>query len=175
MPHAGEPRRVGPPPAQQPPRRASPRFALGLGEPRAPHGCSLTQNPLKSQPGWPILATSGRAPPRSLVSGEPCRRPEHPLDLNRPIQKQRWRLDLNPTLSEPSDPDPSAQIQSYRFGLAILLKSPWTFRELTRGPLQFKSNCSPALFLSHSPLSFLIFEPAVQPLSFCELDPRTTL
>ena len=88
--------------------------------------------------------------------------PAHPLDLNRPIQKQCWRLDLNPTLSEPSDPDPSAQIQSYRFGLAIFLKSPWTFRELTRSPLQFKSNYSSAQKLTRTPLSFLKIEPAIQ-------------
>ena len=65
-----------------------------------------------------------------------------------------------------------AQIRRYRFSLAFSLKSPWTFRELTRSPLQFKSNCRLALFLSRNPLSFLDFEPAVQPLFFYELDPK---
>ena len=75
--------------------------------------------------------------------------------------------------SELSDLDPMAQNRIYRFGLAFLLKSPWTFRELTRGPLQFKNNSRSALFLAFRPLSFPVFEPAIQPLSFCTLDPRS--
>ena len=95
------------------------------------------------------------------------------MDLIRPIRNQRPRLDLDPIKPEPPDLDPMAQIHRYRFGLAVFLKSPWTFRELTRGPLQFKSNCSSALFLSRSPLSFLVFEPAVQTRRFCKSDPRS--
>ena len=53
------------------------------------------------------------------------------------------------------------QIRIYRFSQALLLKSPWTFRELTRSLLQFKSNSRLAQFLMFKPLTFLKIEPAV--------------
>ena len=42
----------------------------------------------------------------------------------------------------------------------------------TRSPTLFRNIYAEALFYSLSPLSSLKIEPAVQPLPFCELDPR---
>ena len=47
------------------------------------------------------------------------------------------------------------------------------FIEINPQSSQFKNNSIQALFYSFRPLSFLVFEPAVQPGSFCELDPRS--
>ena len=117
----------------------------------------MVQIPGQAETWNPRNATLRRASARAAAEQSRRRVPPPPralMNLNRPIQKQRWRLDLNPTLSELSDPDPSAQIQSYRFGLAIFLKSPWTFRELTRSPLQFKNNYSSAQKLTRTPCLF---------------------
>ena len=46
----------------------------------------------------------------------------------------------------------------------ILLKSPYSFQYLTRGPGAFKSIYIQALFYSFRPLLFSLFEPAVQPV-----------
>ena len=62
-------------------------------------------------------------------------------------------------------------MRGYRFGLNFLLKSPWLFPDSTRGPELFKINYAEVLFLAFDPLSFFNFEPAIQPSSFCELDP----
>ena len=103
------------------------------------------------------------------------RRVPRQLGPGRPIRNQRTRLDRDRIKPEPPDPDPTALILRYRFSLPFLLKSPWTFRELTRDPLQFKNNSRSALFLAFRPLSFPDFEPAIQSLSFLTLDPRSNL
>ena len=114
---------------------------------------------------------------RSSATGARLRRVPPPLPRarppNRPILDLRPRLDPKVTKSKPSDPNPMAQNLRYWFSLSHLLKRPWVFLELTRRPSLFKSIYKPVLFYSPRPLSFLDFEPAVQPLFFCELDPRT--
>ena len=56
------------------------------------------------------------------------------LTLSRPIQDPWPRLDHPPVRSKPLDPDPTAENQTYPFGLYLLLKSPPTITELTRSP-----------------------------------------
>ena len=63
------------------------------------------------------------------------------------------------------------QIRAYPFGLDILLKSPSSFLESTRGPLQFKSNYIPVLFLAFKPLNFPVLEPAIHLWLFHALAP----
>ena len=55
----------------------------------------------------------------------------------------------------------------------LFAKEPLRFMEINPRSSQFKSISSLALFLAFRPLSFLVFEPTVQPGSFCELDPRS--
>jgi hypothetical protein len=64
------------------------------------------------------------APPWSWFSSEQSPPAVAPLHPSRPIRVQRARLDRARGRLEPPDPDPSIQIQRYRFGLVILLKSP---------------------------------------------------
>ena len=108
-----------------------------------------------------------------LAAGAASAAARAPFTLSRQILDQRARLDLNPSHPEPLDLDPTVWIQAYRFGLALFLKRPSAFPYLTRRPSLFKSIYKPVLFYSPRPLSFLDFEPAIQPLFFCELDPRT--
>ena len=53
--------------------------------------------------------------------------PTSPNRPGRPISDGRPRLEPKPFRSRPSDLDPSAQMQRYRFALAFLLKRPWSF------------------------------------------------
>ena len=55
----------------------------------------------------------------------------------------------------------------------VLLKSPYSFQYLTRGPGAFKRIYIQALFYSLRPLSFLDFEPTVQPSCFSALALRS--
>ena len=100
--------------------------------------------------------------------------PQSPaLALNRTIRNRRTGLDLDLDWSGSLDLDPTAEIHPYPFALAILLKSPSSFLESTRGPAVFKTNYRWAKNLAQTTLSYLEIEPTVQPLTFCELDPRT--
>ena len=54
----------------------------------------------------------------------------------------------------------------------VLLKSPSLLLISTRSLNLFKNIYTQAQFLTLRPPNFFNFEPAVQPLSFCELDPR---
>jgi hypothetical protein len=78
-------------------------------------------------------------------------RPSHPdrtvrfPRADRTVRTPPFRSDRpNWNASKPSNPNPTAQIRRYPFGLAILLKSPWTLLESTRSPALFKSNCRSA-------------------------------
>ena len=95
--------------------------------------------------------------------------PPRPMALVRPILDPRSRLDPEPICSKPLDPDPRAQIETSRFGLDVLLKSPRSFAESTRRPELCKSIYRSVLFLAVDPLTFLELVPAVQPLPFCML------
>ena len=99
-----------------------------------------------------------------------ARAPKHscPLDL-RSTRLIRSRVPLR---LEPTDRDPTAEIQPYPFGLSLLLKSPRLSVKSIRSPLMFKNIYGLAQFLAVNPLSFLEFEPAVQFCCFCKLDPR---
>ena len=101
-------------------------------------------------------SAAARAPNRSC-----------PLDL-RSTRLIRSRVPLR---LEPTDRDPTAEIQPYPFGLSLLLKSPRLSLKSTCSPLMFKNIYGLAQFLAVNPLSFLDFEPAVQHLFFYELDP----
>ena len=97
-----------------------------------------------------------------------------PTRPNRPGRRIRFlwlRLDRPAFRSKPPDPDLTARKRRYRFGFTLLLKSPPGSEYSTRSPTLFKNIYAEALFLALSPLSFLEFEPAVQHLTFCELDP----
>ena len=59
--------------------------------------------------------------------------------------------------------------------LDFLLKRPWGLSDSTRSPTLFKNIYAEALFYSLSPLSSLKIQPAVQPGSFCELDPGVSV
>ena len=129
----------------------------------------------KTSPGTPDSTNSGEFSRR--VAAEQSRRrltaaaraPNHscPLDL-RSTHLIRSRVPLR---LEPTDRDPTAEIQPYPFGLSLLLKSPRLSLKSTRSPLMFKNIYGLAQFLAVNPLSFLEIEPAVQPWCFCELDP----
>src|SRR6185312_3508994 len=102
--------------------------------------------------------------------------PPSPADhTDRPILNRRSRLDPDPGNPEPSDLDPMDQIQTYPFALLFLLKRPPVSFKSTRNPQPFKINYSLVQILARSPLSFLEFEPAVQHLTFCELDPGVNI
>ena len=68
------------------------------------------------------------------------------------------------------NPSPG-QIGKVTVSATIFAKEPLRFMGINPQSSQFKSISSLALFLAFRPLSFLVFEPAVQPGSFCELDP----
>jgi hypothetical protein len=61
-----------------------------------------------------------------------------------------------------SDPNAMADTPRYRFGLAILLKSPWVFPKTTRSPAQYESICRSAQFLAFRPSDSLEIVPAAQ-------------
>ena len=84
------------------------------------------------------------------------------MALSRPIENLRPRLDPTLTRSWPSDPDLTAVIRAYRFGLVLLLKSPPGSEYSTRSPPPLKNNYSLAQDFAQTPLSFLNFKPAVQ-------------
>ena len=107
-------------------------------------------NPIQPARPTPSLLAQTPAPPPALTSTQSC-----------PIRGQRIRFDQDPIFSEPSDPDPRAQIKTYPFDLAFFLKSPWVFLVSTRGLVKFKTNSNQALFYSLRPLSFLEIEPAI--------------
>ena len=160
-----------------------PNFVLGTSpNPDKPSGglrvllCpSPTQTPPELTPGTPDSLTPvslRAAPPWDLAPAAERRRPAPPFTLDRPICKQRPRLDREPVRSESLDLHPTGLIQRYRFGLRFLLKRPSSSSYSTRSPLMFKNIYAEVLFLAFDPLSFFNFEPAVQPGSFCELDPE---
>ena len=99
-----------------------------------------------------------------------ARAPNHscPLDL-RSTRLIRSRVPLR---LEPTDCDPTAEIQPYPFSLSLLLKSPRLSLKSTRSPSQVKTNYTEAQFLASSPLSFLNIEPTVLGCCFCKLDPE---
>ena len=138
-----------------------------------PCRCLQTPAPLDSAPGRPSSAFSGAALPRDLSPVAAHRRLTRPFPPGRTISDQRSRLDLKPIKPDPSDRDPTAEIRGYPFGLAFLLKNPLSLVESTRTPSLFKSIYRTAKNLAQTPLNFLVFEPAVQPLPFRELDPRS--
>ena len=84
-------------------------------------------------------ASSGQAPPRSSAPATFRRRPAGPTRPSHSIRSLRPRLDPTLTKSWPSDPDLTAVIRAYRFGLGFLLKSPRPFTGSTRSPGLFKS------------------------------------
>jgi len=173
--HSGVLRRADPPPHAIPPPPASLSQAFSPGRLRMHCRSSQTQARVETSPGGPSSAISGKPPPREhrlrRLTPPPCA----PFPPGRPISEQRSRLDRDRIKPEPSDRDPTALIQRYPFGMAVLLKSPCVYLKSTRGPLQFKSNCSSAQFLTFRPLSSLEIEPAVQSCIFCTLDPRSIL
>ena len=142
------------------------------------HFAFFTQNQKNQDaltPGVLVLANSGgipRTPPRDR--GIPVTRAAAvgPNPLRRSIRSLRLRLDRIPIRSRPSDPDPTAEIQRQRFGLALFLKRPPTLPKSTCGPALVKSIYGLVLFLAHNPLSFFKIGPAVQVCSFCGLDPE---
>ena len=98
---------------------------------------SLNQSPIESTPGTPIWQTPvspRRAPPQKPQVRRLAPPPARPFFQNHPIRGQRIRLDPDPIRSEPLDQDPIAHARRYRFALDILLKSPSSFLESTRGP-----------------------------------------
>ena len=90
-----------------------------------------------------------------LAAGAASAAARAPFTLSRQILDQRTRLGPKAIKPEPSDPDPSAQIQRYRFGQGYLLKSPSTFPYSTRSPQKCKTIYTEAQFLAPSPLIFL--------------------
>ena len=90
------------------------------------------------------------------------------MTLSRPIENLRPRLDPTLTRSWPSDPDLTAVIRAYRFGLVLLLKSPPGSEYSTRSPPPLKNNCSLALVFTKTPLTFLDLAAAVQTSVFAE-------
>ena len=94
------------------------------------HGRTPTQN----EPRGAGFAHSGDRAAAEQSSGDPAPPPAPPTARGRPILNQRPRLDPEPICSKPSDPDPTAEIQPYPFGLSHLLKSPRLSLKSTRGP-----------------------------------------
>ena len=117
------------------------------------------------------LAISGEPAAAELDSGDQRRRPARPNALSRTISNGRRRLDRALIRSDPSDPNPTAEIQTYRFGLALLLKSPSFSLKSTRGPSQFKRISRSTQNHSQNPLIFQELEPTVQPCCFSALTP----
>ena len=143
------------------PLPAPQRPALHLSGLRIPRACSLAQPGLKPTPGAPEGRTPAAPRPRAAALREPRRRPARPSHQIRPIRDVRLRLEPNPIRSGPPDRDPTAWIQTYRFGLALFLKRPSAFPYSTRSPPLFKRNCCLVQNLAPSPLSFLNIEPAI--------------
>ena len=88
----------------------------------------LGQIPGQTKPWSDGSANSGEpsaAPPREVVSGNPAPPPHPRANPDRPILNRRAGLDPYPIKLEPSDLDPTDQIQTYPFALLFLLKSPW--------------------------------------------------
>ena len=139
------------------------------------HSCFWSKLLLESTPGTlvrPSPVRNRRAPPRKPQVRRLAPPPARPFFQNRPIRGQRIRLDPVSIRSEPLDPDPSAWIHAYRFSLGILLKRPPAFRISTRSPCLCKYIYRSAQIFTGNPLTFPDFKPAVQPGSFCELDPE---
>ena len=97
------------------------------------------------------------------------------MALSRPIENLRPRLDPTLTRYWPSDPDLTAVIRAYRFGLVHLLKSPPGSEYSTRSPPPLKNNYSLAQNFAQTPLRFLNIKPAIQHSFFYALDPRFIL
>ena len=74
------------------------------------------EDPVELDPGAPVLASSGAAPPWELLLRRAAPPPMRPFPLNRPISNGRPRLDLGLSHPEPLDPDPAVWIHAYRFG-----------------------------------------------------------
>ena len=95
-----------------------------------------------------FLAFSGEIAAAELCSGENSPPAAPPTARGRPIPNQRARLDPKTIRSGPSDPNPTAEIQPYPFGLSLLLKSPPGSEYLTRSPPPLKTylQFGPVLF-----------------------------
>ena len=107
--------------------------------------CSRAQHRPESATGaldWPPPANFRAAPPRERISRRPAPPPSSPFNQIHPIRNQRIRLDPEAIKSEPLDLDPRAHIETYPFGLADFIKSPWVLLELSRSPAEFKTNSS---------------------------------
>ena len=87
----------------------------------------------------------------------------------RPIRNGHTRLEPKSIRYRPLDLDPTAWIQTYRFGLALFLKRPSAFPYSTHSLPLVKSICSLVQNLASSTLSFLNIVPAVQLGSSCAL------
>ena len=121
------------------------------------------------------FASSGQASPPSSAPATVRRRPMRPTRPGHSIRSLRPRLDPTLTKSWPSDPDLTAVIRAYRFGLVHLLKSPPGSEYSTHSPPPLKNNYSLAQNFAQTPLSFLNIKPAVQHSFFYALDPRFIL
>ena len=89
-------------------------------------------SPLRFEPGNAEMPKSGEFPvPRRRGEWSPAvsAAAPRPMALVRRIYNKRSRLDPDPDHLEPSDLDPTDQIQTYRFSPALLHKSPWVFSE----------------------------------------------
>ena len=126
------------------PLPAPQRHALHLSGLRIPRACSLAQPGLKPTPGAPEGRTPAAPRPRAAALREPRRRPARPSHQIRPIRDVRLRLEPNPIRSGPPDRDPTAWIQTYRFGPDVFLKSPSLYCKLTRSPPPLETNYNQA-------------------------------
>ena len=143
-------------PLRAPHRLSRPTCALPV-----PRSCSRTQIRVKIGPGTPLAVFSDEAPPREHIAGESHRHPashqvlaaRSPSDGPKQIRPESTQADTG----------------QHR---AILQMRPRVFLESTRSPSQVKTISNQAQFLTFKPLTLLDFELAIQPLPFCELDPR---
>ena len=88
----------------------------------------LGQTTTQIEPRNTPIAISGEFPvPRRRGEWSPAvsAAAPRPMALVRRIYNKRSRLDPDPDNLEPSDLDPTDQIQTYPFALLLLLKSPW--------------------------------------------------
>ena len=129
------------------------------------HSCSWAKPLLESCPEAPVLAKSGE-PLRSVAAEQ------SPGDSAPPPPRDPCPEPLDRDLTAQKRPGPG-QPRRITVSPSLLLKRPWVSFKSTRGPALFKSISNQAQFLTCRPLCFLELEPAVQPLQFCELDPRS--
>ena len=159
------------------PRRPGPAAARAIPYLEVPHELHWwITHPTLNLPD----PSPGRIDPRSAglgVSGEPSAAgapsPVSPAAARSPFHPKPPDPESTRTIrSRPPDPNPAAGNQTYRFALHVLLKSPSLLLISTRSLNLFKNIYTQAQFLTLRPPNFFNFEPAIQPLSFCELDPR---